>query len=49
MRCSRFNAGQAGILWYYESLAEEFQKGGPPALAAELRRTVDTMKALAAG
>lgn len=45
----RFTAKKAGTLWYYESLAAEFERGGPPALAAELRRTVDAMKALAPG
>jgi len=43
----RFNRKRDGTLWYYESLAEVFEKKGPAHLAAELRRTVDTMKALA--
>jgi GTP pyrophosphokinase len=43
----RFNAGREGTLWYYEALAAEFGREGPAVLAAELRRTVDSMKALA--
>lgn len=43
----RFTAKKSGTLWYYESLAAEFERGGPARLAEELRRTVDTMKALA--
>lgn len=45
----RFNGGRDGTLWYYDTLATEFEQGGPQALAAELRRAVDTMKALASG
>lgn len=45
----RFKPGKAGVLWYYESLAREFEQRGPAPLAAELRRTVEDMKALAAG
>jgi (p)ppGpp synthase/HD superfamily hydrolase len=43
----RFNGGRDGTLWYYESLAEVFERKGPAHLAGELRRTVDTMKTLA--
>jgi HD domain/Peptidase family S58 len=45
----RFNGGRDGPLWYYDTLATEFEQGGPQALAAELRRAVDNMKALASG
>lgn len=45
----RFNGGRDGTLWYYDTLATEFEQRGPQALAAELRRAVDTMKALASG
>jgi len=43
----RFTAGQSGTLWYYGSLAAEFEKGVSPAPAAELRRTVTAMQQLA--
>jgi (p)ppGpp synthase/HD superfamily hydrolase len=43
---SRFNGGRDGTLWYYDSLAEVFERRGPKQLAMELRRTVDTMKSL---
>jgi GTP pyrophosphokinase len=43
----RFNGGREGTLWYYESLASVFERRGPGHLAAELRRTVETMKTLA--
>ena len=43
----RFNGKRDGTLWYYETLAEVFERKGPARLAAELRRTVETMKALA--
>jgi GTP pyrophosphokinase len=43
----RFNGGRDGTLWYYESLATVFERRGPRHLAAELRRTVETMKTLA--
>lgn len=43
----RFNGKRDGTLWYYETLASVFTRRGPEHLAAELRRTVDTMKALA--
>jgi (p)ppGpp synthase/HD superfamily hydrolase len=44
---ARFNGGREGTLWYYESLAEVFGRRGPEHLAAELGRTVATMKELA--
>ena len=43
----RFTGKREGTIWYYESLAEVFGRRGPKHLAAELRRTVDTMKVLA--
>ena len=43
----RFSGGRGGTLWYYESLAEVFGRRGPEHLAAELGRTVETMRALA--
>jgi GTP pyrophosphokinase len=43
----RFNGGRDGTLWYYDSLAEVFERKGPEHLAAELRRTVETMQRLA--
>jgi GTP pyrophosphokinase len=43
----RFNVGRDGTLSYYESLASVFGRRGPNHLAEELRRTVETMKALA--
>ncbi len=43
----RFNGGRHGTLWYYDSLAEVFERKGPEHLAAELRRTVETMQRLA--
>jgi len=43
----RFTAGKVGTLWYYASLAAEFEKGVSPAPAAELRRTVTAMQKLA--
>ena len=43
----RFSGGRDGTLWYYRSLAEVFGRRGPAHLAAELRRTVETMKSLA--
>jgi (p)ppGpp synthase/HD superfamily hydrolase len=44
---TRFTGKRDGTLWYYRALAEEFGRGGPAALAAELRRTVETMEGLA--
>lgn len=43
----RFKGKRDGTLWYYQSLAEVFDRRGPEYLAAELRRTVETMKTLA--
>lgn len=43
----RFNVGREGTLEYYEKLAAVFERRGPKHLAAELRRTVETMKTLA--
>ena len=43
----RFSGKRDGTLWYYRSLAEVFGRRGPAQLAAELGRTVETMKALA--
>ena len=43
----RFTGKREGTLWYYRSLAEEFTRGGPQHLAAELARTVETMGSLA--
>ena len=45
----RFRGGRDGTLWYYKTLAEVFGRRGPPALAAELGRTVATMRELAGG
>jgi (p)ppGpp synthase/HD superfamily hydrolase len=36
----RFTAGREGQLWYYRSLAKEFLRAGPEALARELDATV---------
>jgi (p)ppGpp synthase/HD superfamily hydrolase len=44
---ARFNGGREGTLWYYETLAQVFSRRGPKSLAEELRRTVDSMQALA--
>jgi GTP pyrophosphokinase len=43
----RFSGGRDGTLWYYASLAGVFERRGPRHLAAELGRTVETMKTLA--
>ena len=43
----RFTGGRDGTLWYYTSLAEVFGRRGPKHLAAELKRTVETMIELA--
>lgn len=43
---SRFNAGQAGTLWYYEQLAGVFLSRLPGSLADELARTVSELKRL---
>ena len=44
---ARFKGGREGTLWYYESLTEVFGRRGSEHLAAELGRTVATMKELA--
>lgn len=44
---ARFNGGRDGTLRYYEALAEVFDRRGPEHLAAELGRTVETMKEMA--
>ena len=44
----RFSAGPEEQLWYYESLVVTFRRRGPRALAAELARVVEEMRALAA-
>ena len=43
----RFSGKRDGTLWYYQSLADAFDRRGPHELAGELRRTVETMVALA--
>jgi GTP pyrophosphokinase len=43
----RFGGGKAGTLWYYGALAETFLQQGEHRLAAELDRTVRTMRRLA--
>jgi len=43
----RFSGRREGTLWYYEALAEVFDRRGPKRLAEELRRTVETMQELA--
>jgi (p)ppGpp synthase/HD superfamily hydrolase len=43
----RFTGKREGTIWYYESLAEVFGRRGPKDIAAELGRTVETMKQLA--
>lgn len=45
---NRFKGGREGSLWYYRALADEFVRGGPPHLAAELDRAVCDMERLAA-
>ena len=45
---SRFSAGPGEQLWYYGALADAFAARGAGPLAAELRRTVDDIAALAA-
>ncbi len=45
----RFNpesGGREGQLWYYRGLVGQFEKCGPPALAAELARTVAELEGL---
>ena len=36
----RFKGGKKGTLWYYRSLADEFNRRGPERIAAELGRVV---------
>lgn len=43
----RFSGKRDGTLWYYGSLAKVFGRRGPKHLAAELTRTVRTMRELA--
>jgi len=45
---SRFNAGRDSQIWYYESLAELYRELIPGALADELTRLVEDLKAEAA-
>ena len=45
---SRFNAGQAGTLWYYGALAALFARRLPGPLARELSNAIAQMQALAA-
>jgi GTP pyrophosphokinase len=47
---SRFSGGKAGTLWYYNALLEAYERAGkaPPALLAELRRTVAALNERAA-
>ena len=40
---ARFNGGENGTLWYYDSLANVFLLLGPKKLAEELDRTVEEM------
>lgn len=43
----RFSGKRDGTLWYYQRLADVFDRRGPRELAGELRRTVETMVDLA--
>jgi (p)ppGpp synthase/HD superfamily hydrolase len=45
---ARFTGGREGTLWYYRALADAFAKRVPPALAAELERTVKELETLSA-
>jgi (p)ppGpp synthase/HD superfamily hydrolase len=45
---TRFNAGQAGTLWYYEALSEVFARRLPGPLVRELGDAVTQMRSLAA-
>ena len=40
----RFTGDHAGLLWYYSSLADAFDRVGPAEPAAELRRLVDELQ-----
>lgn len=42
----RFTPGAKDTLWYYRSLADEFLRAGPAALAAELNRVVSELERL---
>jgi hypothetical protein len=42
---ARFNGGREGTLWYYETLAEVFNRRLPGPLATELLKTVREMQA----
>ncbi len=42
----RFNGGRDGTLWYYRSLADEFARGGPAAVASEIGRAVSELEEL---
>ncbi len=46
---SRFNAGQDGTLWYYETLAEVFSRRLPGPLSRELADTVAQMRLVVEG
>lgn len=46
---ARFNAGQAGTLWYYGALAEVFARRLPGPLARDLTDAVAQMQRLAGG
>ncbi|MEN9217177.1 MAG: HD domain-containing protein, partial [Gloeomargarita sp. HHBFW_bins_162] len=39
----RFTGGKSGTLWYYQSLAEVFNRRRPSPLASELKTVVDLM------
>ena len=41
----RFRAGRDAVLWYYETLADEFERKGAGPMVAELRRTVANIRA----
>ena len=42
----RFNGGREGTLWYYRALADEFARGGPADVAAEVGRAVSELEEL---
>lgn len=45
----RFRGGREGTLWYYRALVQQFDnRADPPAMFAELSRTVSELEALAA-
>ncbi len=43
---SRFRGGKDGTLWYYRTLAETYQKIGPPELADKIGRVVSELEEL---